>query len=115
MWPRRGANRPIGFATSWPIRGSRVEGPLSSVFSGIAEPVTDPGRVADFLEYRLRRHPKMVGAIMRREGLPRDLEPGRPRKLRGRRAMVIVRLSSRDQPSGANRSTGFWSGSKTVA
>jgi len=38
-------------------------------FSGIAEPVTDPGRIADFLELRLRRHPQMVGAIFKSEGL----------------------------------------------
>jgi hypothetical protein len=60
-------------------------------FAGLAEPITDPGRVADFLEYRLRRHPKMVGAIMRREGLPKN--PGRT-DLEGyatERALVIIR------------------------
>jgi deazaflavin-dependent oxidoreductase (nitroreductase family) len=39
-------------------------------FDGVAEPTTDPARVADFLELRLRRHPRMVGAMMRAEGLP---------------------------------------------
>ncbi len=60
-------------------------------FAGIAEPITDPGRVADFLEYRLQRHPRMVGAIMRREGLPKN--PGRA-DIEGyatERALVIVR------------------------
>ena len=38
-------------------------------FDGIAEPVTDPKRVADFLEYRLARHPRVIGFIMRREGV----------------------------------------------
>lgn len=60
-------------------------------FGGIAEPITDPDRVADFLEYRLRRHPKMVGAIMRREGLPRDPSRTDLEQYAARRALVIVR------------------------
>ena len=35
------------------------------VFDGIAEPVTDPDRVADFLEYRRKRHPLMLGLMMK--------------------------------------------------
>jgi hypothetical protein len=31
----------------------------------VAEPVTDPERVADFLQYRLKRHPLMIGLIMK--------------------------------------------------
>lgn len=41
-------------------------------FVGIAKPVTDPIVIADFLEIRLQRHPRMVGAIMRRAGLPHN-------------------------------------------
>ena len=63
----------------------------SRSFSGIAEPVTDPGRVADFIEYRLRRHPKMVGAIMRREGLPQDPSRADLERYAAGRAVVIVR------------------------
>lgn len=33
-------------------------------FDATAEPVTDPARIADFLELRLRRHPVMVRLIM---------------------------------------------------
>jgi len=36
-----------------------------SEFDCIAEPVTDPERVADFLEHRLVRHPLMVGLILK--------------------------------------------------
>ncbi len=39
-------------------------------FTAAAEIVTDPGQVADFLQYRLERHPRQVGAILRAEGLP---------------------------------------------
>ena len=34
-------------------------------FDGLAQAVTDPLRVADFLEYRLKRHPLMIGLIMK--------------------------------------------------
>jgi len=37
--------------------------------AAVAEPITDPGRIADFLELRLRRHPVMIRLIMRAEGL----------------------------------------------
>lgn len=39
-------------------------------FTASAEPVTDPKRIADFLELRLRRHPRMLGMILKSEGLP---------------------------------------------
>ncbi len=38
-------------------------------FSGLAEPITDPKQIADFLELRLRRHPQMVGTMLRGEGM----------------------------------------------
>ena len=34
-------------------------------FDCLAEPVTDPKQVADFLEYRLKRHPLMIGLMMK--------------------------------------------------
>jgi len=40
----------------------------SRQFEGVAETVTDAGRIADFLELRLKRHPRMVGAILKSEG-----------------------------------------------
>jgi deazaflavin-dependent oxidoreductase (nitroreductase family) len=39
-------------------------------FAARAELVTDRGQIADYLELRLSRHPRMVGAILRSEGLP---------------------------------------------
>jgi len=38
-------------------------------FKGTAEVVTDAARIADFLEVRLRRHPRMIGAILKMEGV----------------------------------------------
>jgi deazaflavin-dependent oxidoreductase (nitroreductase family) len=39
-------------------------------FRGLAEPLTDPARIADFLEFRLQHHPRMVGAMMKMHHLP---------------------------------------------
>jgi hypothetical protein len=39
-------------------------------FAGLAETITDPKQIADFLEIRLRRHPRMIGAMLRAEGIP---------------------------------------------
>lgn len=44
-------------------------------FKAIAEPSTDPVRIADFLEYRLAHRPRMIGMMLRAEGLP--LSPSR--------------------------------------
>lgn len=51
----------------------------SRSFRALAEPCADPDRIADFLAYRLKRHPRIIGAILRAEGLPatpsrKDLE-----------------------------------------
>ncbi len=50
-----------------PIVTVRVK---SREFNGLAEPVEDPEKVADFIEYRLQKHPRMIGFIMRRDGFP---------------------------------------------
>jgi len=60
-------------------------------FDGLAEVVTDCERITDFMELRLQRHPRMIGMIMKSEGLPE--KPGRVDLLEYSRkiAMVIVR------------------------
>jgi deazaflavin-dependent oxidoreductase (nitroreductase family) len=40
----------------------------SRQFQGYADPITDPSRIADFLELRLQHHPKLIGTILRFEG-----------------------------------------------
>ena len=60
-------------------------------FHGIAEAVSDPGRVADFLALRVKRRPLFIGLLMRLEGLPwrytrLDLE-----RFASRKTMVIIR------------------------
>lgn len=41
-------------------------------FPAQAEAISDPARIADFLELRLERNPKMIRTMMRIEGLPAD-------------------------------------------
>ncbi len=65
----------------------------SREFEGLAEPVTDACRIADFLELRLKRHPQMVGAILKSVGL--SASPTRPELEEYARqlAMVIIHPS----------------------
>jgi deazaflavin-dependent oxidoreductase (nitroreductase family) len=61
-------------------------------FDCVAEPVTEPERVADFLEYRLKHHPLMLGLMMRfAHGLP--MRPSRIQllELGGSTPLVILR------------------------
>jgi deazaflavin-dependent oxidoreductase (nitroreductase family) len=37
--------------------------------AGVAEPVNDPDRVFDFVKYRLDKDPRMIGAILRMDGI----------------------------------------------
>jgi deazaflavin-dependent oxidoreductase (nitroreductase family) len=60
-------------------------------FRGVAETVTDPTRVADFLAFRLKRHPKMIGAILQREGLPAQPDRAQLEAYAAKLAMVVVR------------------------
>ena len=60
-------------------------------FHGVAEPIADPYRIADFLELRLQRHPKMIRAILRSEGLPAQPSRADLEAYAGKLAMVIVR------------------------
>lgn len=76
-----------------PVIGVRVK---ERCFTARAEPVTEPQRIADFLELRLQRHPRMVGAMMRLHSLP--LRPTR-RQLEELAAQItLVRI----RPNGAS-------------
>ncbi len=60
-------------------------------FQGIAETSTDVALVADFLEYRLARNPRMIGAILRTQGMPAKPTRAQIEKYSKNRAMVIIR------------------------
>lgn len=60
-------------------------------FRGLAEAVTDPVRIADFLEVRLQRHPRMIGLLMEKaHGLPRHPTRQQLEELAASEAMVVI-------------------------
>jgi deazaflavin-dependent oxidoreductase (nitroreductase family) len=60
-------------------------------FDAIAEPVTDPIRIADFIELRLRRHPIMIRLIMHLfDGLPLRFTRADLERFCQEKAMVIL-------------------------
>jgi deazaflavin-dependent oxidoreductase (nitroreductase family) len=60
-------------------------------FKGEARAITDVKEVADFLQYRLERRPRMIGAIMRAEGLPRKHTRVELEKFAAEKAVVAIR------------------------
>jgi deazaflavin-dependent oxidoreductase (nitroreductase family) len=60
-------------------------------FEATAEPITDPVRIADFIELRLRRHPVMVRLIMHLfDGLPLRYNRADLETLCKEKALVIL-------------------------
>ena len=57
-------------------------------FMGRAETVTDPQQIANFLEVRLQHHPKMVGAMLRAEGVA--LPPSRSELVRYAAHLCVI-------------------------
>jgi hypothetical protein len=47
----------------------------SQQFHGYAELITESSRIADYLAYRLKKHPRMVGAMLKADGI--SAEPNR--------------------------------------
>jgi deazaflavin-dependent oxidoreductase (nitroreductase family) len=61
-------------------------------FDAVAEPVTDPIRIADFIELRLKRHPIMIRLIMILfDGLPMRFTRADLEKFCQEKAMAILR------------------------
>jgi deazaflavin-dependent oxidoreductase (nitroreductase family) len=67
-------------------------------FKALAEPVTDPERVADFLAYRLKRHPTMIGLMMKMHKLP--MKPSREQLLDLARMTALVILHPQGETAG---------------
>ena len=62
-------------------------------FSGLAETIIDPKQIADFLEVRLSRHPKMIGAMLRAEGMRIPPERCDLEKYAAHLALVVIKPS----------------------
>jgi deazaflavin-dependent oxidoreductase (nitroreductase family) len=59
-------------------------------FHALAEAVTDPERVADFLAFRLKHRPLMIGLMMKMHHLP--MRPGREQLLELGKTTALVIL-----------------------
>ena len=60
-------------------------------FQGLAEVVTDPVRIADFIEVRLQRHPFMIGMIMQKaHNLPKRPSREQLEKLAEKETLVVI-------------------------
>ena len=58
---------------------------------GLAEIITDPAKIADFIEIRLQRHPLMIGLIMQKaHGLSKHPSRAQLEALAAHEALVIV-------------------------
>ena len=69
----------------------------SQRFRGRAEVTSDPERVADFLALRLQRHPRIVGRILKMEGLPAC--PTRQQLLVYATRLALITVRPLDGPS----------------
>jgi len=68
-------------------------------FEAIAESVTDPMRIADFIELRLKRHPLMIRLIMHLfDGLPLRFDRADLEALCQEKALVILHPLGRRIP-----------------
>jgi len=59
-------------------------------FKGHAEAITNQKRIADFLGYRLRTHPLMIGLMMKMHDLPMRPSRAQLEELAGTLALVII-------------------------
>ncbi len=62
--------------------------------SARAEPITDPVKIADFFELRLRRHPRMIGTLLRIEGLSSRYTRAELEEFTSNKAIVILHPSA---------------------
>jgi deazaflavin-dependent oxidoreductase (nitroreductase family) len=69
----------------------------SQQYDATAEIVTDMQRIVEFLELRLRRHPRMVGAMLRADGLSIPPERAELEAYAARLVMVVIRPDRKAQ------------------
>ena len=67
-------------------------------FCATARVVTESGPIADFLQVRLQRHPYIVGAILRSEGLPRKPARADLETYSARLALVVLTPDPAGEP-----------------
>jgi deazaflavin-dependent oxidoreductase (nitroreductase family) len=60
-------------------------------FKGIAETSTDIGQLVEFIQYRLERNPRMLGAILKMHGMPTKPSLEQLAEYSENRALVVIR------------------------
>lgn len=60
-------------------------------FAGVARIVTDPQQLADFIAYRLAKRPRMIGRILRTQGVSANPSRQQLERYAENRALVIIR------------------------
>lgn len=60
-------------------------------FKGIAETSTDIRQLVEFIQYRLERNPRMLGAILKMHGMPAKPSREQLAEYSENRALVIIR------------------------
>jgi deazaflavin-dependent oxidoreductase (nitroreductase family) len=70
-------------------------------FDGFAQVVSDPQVIADFLALRLRRHPCMLGLILRTQGYPARPSRQQLEVYAQGRALVVIRSQNANQMADA--------------
>jgi deazaflavin-dependent oxidoreductase (nitroreductase family) len=63
----------------------------SRCFKANAEVVTTPDRIVDFLEIRLKNHPRMVKAMLKLDGIPPQPTRSQLKTYAAQTALVIIR------------------------
>jgi deazaflavin-dependent oxidoreductase (nitroreductase family) len=61
-----------------------------SHFQARAETISDPAHIADFLEIRLQRRPRMMSAMLRLEGLDPKFDRAALEEFAARKALVAI-------------------------
>ncbi len=60
-------------------------------FKGKAEVVSDPEHVADFIQYRLEKHPRLIGVIMKLDGF--KSKPSREELVAYSKNLALVKIT----------------------
>ncbi len=60
-------------------------------FSATAEVITDPDRIAGFIQYRHDKHPRLIGTIMKLDGT--EANPSREALLEYARSLALVKIT----------------------
>jgi deazaflavin-dependent oxidoreductase (nitroreductase family) len=60
-------------------------------FKGVVEASTDIGRLVEFIQYRLERNPRILGAILKMHGMPAKPSREQLAEYSKGRALVVIR------------------------